>query len=289
MKHTKAIVTLAVGESYVQAWQQTCEANWRSYADKHGFDLICIDHALDSSMRAQKRSPAWQKCLILSQDFARDYERIVWVDSDVLINVVAAPNIDEGVPLDKVGAVEHVDEEISLKRMYEFWGATAIHNPTPQECYTNYGLPSSFDHIVQTGILVLSPVYHRELLEKVYFGYEEKGGREWHMEMRPLSYELLKAGIVHWIDPRFNMLWPTELFKHYPFLVNSSASSTTGSRVWRKLSRFIGRPLAKDLRETCLTNSFLLSFFFHFGGTSLPEMRLVHFQDTWRDLILPFL
>jgi hypothetical protein len=32
-----------------------------------------------------------------------------------------------------------------------------------------------------------SPQYHRELLEKTYTTYEEKGGREWHMEMRPLS------------------------------------------------------------------------------------------------------
>jgi len=44
------------------------------------------------------------------------------------------------------------------------------------------------------------------VLEHVYNSYEEKGGREWHMEQRPLSYELVKAAKEHWMDPRFNVL-----------------------------------------------------------------------------------
>ena len=73
----KAIVTLAIGDRYLQHWKSTCEANWRVYGARHGFDVICFDKPLDDSARARNRSPAWQKCLILGQDALQQYDRIV--------------------------------------------------------------------------------------------------------------------------------------------------------------------------------------------------------------------
>jgi hypothetical protein len=105
MGYAKAIVTIALGEKYLTTWRRVCEANWYAYAQKHGYDIVCIDAPLDPSARARQRSPSWQKCLILGQDAIRKYERVVWVDADILINVGAAPSIVEGVPVDKVGAV----------------------------------------------------------------------------------------------------------------------------------------------------------------------------------------
>ena len=224
MSHSKAIVTIAIGAQYYGIWKRACEANWQDYASKHGYDVICIDAPLDASERAQKRSPAWQKCLILGQAFSAGYERIVWIDSDILINSASAPCIAADVPLEKVGAVEAMSQPTralsmqALDRLYDLWGTTSIRNVEPKEYYTNWGLPAGFNEVVQTGVMVLSPRHHRELLENTYFAYEEKGGREWHMEMRPLSYELMKAGVVHWVDPRFNLNWSEQQSLYYPFL-----------------------------------------------------------------------
>lgn len=82
MKHSKAIVTLAIGNNFLERWKSLCQLNWQQYADKHGYALVCIDTPLDNSERAQQRSPSWQKCLILSQEFAQQYERVVWIDSE---------------------------------------------------------------------------------------------------------------------------------------------------------------------------------------------------------------
>lgn len=95
MKKSKAIVTLAIVEEYLQIWKSFAQDNWQKYADKYGYDLICIDTPLDTSERAQARSPAWQKCLILSQEFSQNYEQIVWIDLDILINTSIAPSIVE--------------------------------------------------------------------------------------------------------------------------------------------------------------------------------------------------
>src|SRR5206468_4184434 len=100
-----AIVTLTMSARHRALWGAHCRDNWEDYAAPHGYDVICIDRPLDRSDRARRRSPTWQKCLILGQPFAERYERIVWMDSDVLINP-AAPSIVDGVPLDRVGAVD---------------------------------------------------------------------------------------------------------------------------------------------------------------------------------------
>lgn len=106
MNHKKALVTLVVGEKYQQFWKKYCQKNWQKYAEKHGYDLVCISELLDNSERGKKRPPHWQKCLILSQEFSKKYERIVWLDSDVVINWQDAPCICENLPKEKVGAVK---------------------------------------------------------------------------------------------------------------------------------------------------------------------------------------
>jgi hypothetical protein len=282
MNHARAIVTLAIGDRHLQHWRSTCEANWNTYGARHGFDIICYDKPLDDSARARNRSPAWQKCLILGQDALQRYERVVWVDSDILINHHTAPPIDAGVPMEKVGAVEELTFARAygpyphqlLERLYSYWGKSII-NYSSEEYYTNYGLPSGFDKVVQTGVLVLSPRHHRSLLEKVYYSHEEKGGPEWNYEMRPLSYELLKADAVHWIDPRFNLMWVYSLFLHYPFLVDHKMDSSFGGRIKYKLAAAVDAPSFNTVQRACMTATFLNSFFFHSGGAGMEKLKFV--------------
>jgi hypothetical protein len=290
MQPSKAIVTLAIGEQYHRAWKEWCEPNWQAYASKHGYDVICLDRPLDDSDRAKRRSPAWQKCLILSQDFAQRYERIVWLDTDILINSATAPCVAAGVPIDKVGAVEATSAPTrewlseAVARLYQLWGSNAIINPRAAEYYLQYGLPSGFDEIVQTGVLVLSPRHHRQLLEKTYNEYEEKGGREWHMEMRPLSYELLKAGAVHWIDHRFNLSWVEQQILYYPFLVTLDSRQALADRARRKCGAVLEKCSVLSIRKACLTAAFVSSFFFHLGGASLDNLERVDARAaSWRD------
>jgi hypothetical protein len=271
MKNSKAIVTLAIGERYYHNWNTLCKDNWKTYADKYGYDVICIDKALDTSDRAQKRSPAWQKCLILSQNWAQNYERVIWMDSDILINTSTAPCITEHVPLEKVGAVDEWSSPTpelykqALGAMMKHWNSMGIQpvvNLTPQEFYLNYGLPPKFNHVAQTGVLVLSPKHHRHILEKVYYSFEEKGGPQWNYEMRPLSYELLEANCVHWIDPKFNTLFIYEQPLYYPYLLNTSNSPLPPDEL-------------NNLRKSCIHASLQKSYFLHFAGCS-GYMSLLH-------------
>lgn len=276
MKNQKAIVTIVIGEKHAGSWKKYCQAHWQAYADKYGYDLICLEEPLDSSSRAKLRSPAWQKCLILSQGFAIEYKTVVWIDSDILLND-KAPDVAIGVPMNKVGAVDAYEfREVMAERCYKCW-PNEVHSPTPQDYYRNYGLPDDVDRAVNTGVMVLSPLYHRALLESVYANYEEKGGREWHMEQRPLSYELFKGGHVHFLDPRFNVMLPVELMTYYPFLMPGPwprEKKGLLERVEQKVWRLLGDPLQR-FRVDCVNTVYQSSFFLHFGGT-MDQIPLVN-------------
>ena len=179
----QAIVTLAIGADYADRFERHCRADWSAYAKRHGFELVVITAPLDTSTRAMSRSPAWQKCLILGAPEVAGYDRVVWIDSDICINP-AAPSILDGVPPERIGCTdEHrfpslearqaiLETIISVapasgdfdRRYWESWRS-------PDAWHAYMRLPSGQSHIVQSGVIVLSPKHHRELLEHVYLAY----------------------------------------------------------------------------------------------------------------------
>ena len=89
----KVLVTFAIGNKYRDLFHQYAKDGFLAYCKKFGYDLICITESLDQSERAQKRSPAWQKLLILSQPWSEKYERVLWMDTDIIINMKNAKDI----------------------------------------------------------------------------------------------------------------------------------------------------------------------------------------------------
>jgi hypothetical protein len=243
----RAIVTLTVGEEWPKRWRRLCERNWRAYADRHGYDLIRIDQPLDDSERARRRSPSWQKLLVLEQSFAARYGRIVWADADLLFGG-DAPSVAEGVPAEKVGAVDELWAPSRALRNH-------IHGIPMDRYYGAAGLEGSFDHIVQGGLLVLSPEHHRNLLREIYDGYEDPGPNL-DYEMRPLSYELQKRELVRWLDPRFNRLWTLYKAERYPFLIDHPRHPRARDAVRRALTELYGLHFAgaADEMDELLSN-----------------------------------
>lgn len=273
----KAIVTIALGNRFIRMTRNFCQKNWEEYARKHNYDLIFIEEPLDNTERAQKRSASWQKLLVCSQEWAKKYERIVWVDADVLINP-NAPDISEGIPIDKIGAVNETQQPTkdqhhkAIKRMYRVWGKDGLvfnesyHVP---DYYKEYGIYCNFHDIVQCGIMVWSPQHHAEFLKSVYDNYEDHDNRL-NYEMRPTSYEILKNNLVHWLDPRFNKLMHLEKAAYYPFLLDS-----------KLLPRFH----KKAIRKTVLNTIFFNNYFLHFIGC-VPEMKYIEWKNNKLEYIM---
>jgi len=114
--------------------------------------------------------------------------------------------------------------------------------------YGAAGLDGSHDHIVQTGLMAMSPEHHRELLRDVYENYEDPGPNL-DFEMRPLSFELLERGLVHWLDPRFNCLWTLYKAERYPFLIDHPRHPRAPEAARRALGELYGLHFAGEADE----------------------------------------
>lgn len=250
-------------------FERYCRTNWQEYADKFDYDLIVIKESLDNSERAKLRSPAWQKLLICSQDWSKKYERIVWIDTDIIINNKNAYDICSGVPIEKIGAVESYSiptrdlHQISLQRLYDNWksnGVKYIDNITPESYYINRGIPGKgLDRVVQTGSFVCSPKYHKEIFELIYNNYEDTHGAEWNYEMPAMSYELVKNEMVYWISSSFNFCVAGITAAFYPNEIAKKNSKI--NRIKKKLGlRF------KADSNNVLDVIYSLSIFMHFAG-----------------------
>jgi hypothetical protein len=213
-----AIVTIAIGDAYLNRWRAYCKPGWSRYAAKCGFDLIVIDKPLDQTPRGTGRSLAWQKCLILGPEFAAAYDRVIWIDSDILINA-RAPSVIGDIPPEKIGAVDmhtfpSVQERLQiftqLMQMAQSVNSGAAKAwqtyLDPADWHAAWGLPRRGRSIVQTGVMVLTPSHHRKLLEHVYYDYEDRGGEPMNYENRPLSFVIQERNLLHVLDNRFNTL-----------------------------------------------------------------------------------
>jgi hypothetical protein len=198
-----ALVTLIFGRPYQRAWREVCGPTWRAYAEKHGYNVIAIDQPLDTSMRAAMRPPYWQKLLVLRPDIAGTYDRVVWVDADIIINP-DAPAITNDVPVEKIGLTdetsfpsreEHRGFQLRLAAERDRLGHCALADLARSMAATS---PSP-----QTGVMVLSPKHHREVLEAIYHGKEHDTVIA---EQIYAGRAILERGLAHWLDPRFNAL-----------------------------------------------------------------------------------
>ena len=274
--NTKALVTFAIGQKYQDLFAQYAKENFLIYCKKFGYDLICVTEALDQSERAQKRSPAWQKLLILSQPWSNNYTQVLWMDTDILININNAKDIAEGVPLNKIGAVDQYAiptkelYQIAFQRYYisRHGEIPAVNNLSPRSYYQNHGLTGgdALTEVVQTGVWLASPLHHREVLEKIYYGHEDvnHGIIRDQYEMPAMSLELLQGQHVHWIQYQFNFDVICHLFTYYPHLMLAAGKQATSPQ--DDASAAQERKNVEQELIRSLNVLYQLSIFMHFNG-----------------------
>lgn len=263
MAATTVLTTLAI-DRYAESWRRLCRPSWQRYADRHGYALVAFDRPLDTSMRAQARSPAWQKLLVLEQSEIRNFERVVWIDADVVINAPLSPPIDVEMPAEKIGIVDEMalfEDELAATRRAAY-RAIMVRSKRAQgiedddDPYAAFALTPSFPKLLNTGVMILSPRHHAALLRHVYDAYEDKGAAGYNYEMRPLSYEILRRGLDHAIDQRFNLLWP-----HYSHVFHPAIDRQY--------------PLMSGL-VYAVAGAYVNGFFLHFAG-SQSDMRFLQY------------
>jgi hypothetical protein len=282
----RAIVTLAIGAETLGRWERLCAANWQRYAETHGYDVICLPRVLDDSERARGRSPAWQKCLVFEQPEVAGYEQVVWLDTDIFLNVRTCPDFATLIAPEMMGAVNSFADpspEENQQALARLWamlraqpgGSKVAEYTKPEDIYARYGEPvQPLSLMLNTGVMVVSPARHSAIFRRVYDNYEDRGPSSYY-ENVPLSYEMVQSGQLQCLDSKCNHLWTWSKLLHYPFLMRRRyARSARLDRLIREISwQAGGRKIARQCASTALANCHVL----HFAGYA-SEMEWVDLE-----------
>ena len=254
-----AIGTIIIGDRYRDFWQRFCEPSWRPYAQRHGYDVVVIDQPIQAD--CGKRSLHWQKLLLLEAPQFKDFDRVVWLDSDILINP-AAPPVVEGVPMDKIGVTLYGDLVDNMRStFFERWTSAfqergqspAMLDTMWSDYYRRAGLESDPNVRFNTGVLVLTPDVHRDFMRGVFDAYSDNA---LDYEQTYLNYELCRQNIYSVIDHRFNAQVGDELIKRYPFLFFMDD----------EIAPFENNPAFLTMAQFCLLALHDNNHFIHFCG-----------------------
>jgi hypothetical protein len=218
----KAIVTFAHGKDR-QFYEDYFLPSIAAYAKKYTYELIILNELFveitEADPRLRARHNHFQKFLICSQPWSAQYDYIVWMDSDMIINIDRAPDLIEGIPDGKIAAV---NERKLFKYEYaqKVWSRWRPDLPqTGEEYHKKNGFTHDYRDQFQAGLMVFQPKYHADFLKSLYYTY--LSNMECEHDQPVISYHAQKAGIVHWLDEQWNMVWVLYRILWYPFLNNN--------------------------------------------------------------------
>lgn len=238
---------------------------------------MLVDKPIRKLHDYSRRPPHWQKAFVLSHSAAEKYEDIVFMDSDIIINYHMAPCIVKANNSDKIGMIafdHYLDDDMNAyfigirkgnfasyeKRMkLAQQGAGPMRLPPADfsKIYSEY-TPNNRDlPRLNSGVMVMKPRLHRELMESIYFSSFEEAedgwvnGKEIDIDQTYISYKLLQADMVNLLDRRFNVIASFEHAIHYPFTL------------------LLGN---EDILRMCFTTMLCNSYFLHFARCA-PMMK----------------
>jgi hypothetical protein len=301
-RNDKAIVTIAIGDAYLRAFQESALPGWRVYAEKYGYDIVVLTEPLDANCDFSRKSIHWQKLLLGLHPQIREYRHAVWLDGDILINTALAPCIVSAMKSDRIGVVDitgpnRVPDEIFnlnarylilalllAKRLIPGMGKSLVTDTDMAVHYRDSGLTGDVDKMINTGVIVFRPEAHAKFLAGIYMKYDKDFE---DFEQTPVSYELQKRSMVEFIDTRFNRIWAQVAAEHYPFLFDPSY--LFGER---------------EMLRLCVNVAFRNAWFLHFAGAkaspiikgafglvdpglgSIPEMVFPEFRERKDELMV---
>jgi hypothetical protein len=259
----KILTTFAIGQRYEALWNTYCKASWEHFAARHGYELVVINKML----RADSRSPAWQK-LALPEYFS-NAEQVLFVDADIIFSSGAF----DPLPLLQEGCVGVVPEPRgpNYRRSVRLW-AGKNHIMSAQEYYQRTAqIDSPADIVYNTGVMAFRPNVAKELFERVWRDYKETI----YYEQPALSHELVTTGLVQTLPEDFNTNWSIDRMA-FPFFTKLDQIRTNRKNPLHHIAPI--RKLLCEIRFGCILERLSRCSFLHLSGGQFSDIP----RDWWQ-------
>jgi hypothetical protein len=205
------LITLAIGDKYLQMYNLLFRKSQENYAKKYGYDFMVLDKFISSETNFSNQHPhliSFQKILVCSQSFSSKYDIIIFIDADILINTNTPPLHNLKDWGNNIGIVDEYSQptpelRIQLQKNNN-WETTAT------DYYKLAGLDINTNKLLNTGVLVMQPKKHSQFLVNIYNKYAKQAinhFRGFNYEQSCIGYELQINNNYILIDNKWNALW----------------------------------------------------------------------------------
>lgn len=255
------IATIAIGKKYLNQWRKFSYPSWIKYCKKYNLGLIVFDEDLNKVKDQFWKKATWQKFLIGKEikESKINVKNICYLDTDIIINFLGAPNIFDFYKKDTFGLISMIKNlpmprEYTLKSMafnrnffyskkYPLDSALFM---SPEQQFEYHGL-KKFSNFACAGVFLFNIKNHSDLMYRWYRKYPSNYHTITLGDQPILNYEILNHGKITWLDYKFQALWSYEMAWKYPFLYDTKNAKK------------------KEILN-CIEASLMSNYFLHFPG-----------------------
>ena len=164
------LVTIAIGQQYLKEYELLFKESQQNYAKKQGYDFKVITDFLDKDKNNMYKSTiSFNKILVCNQEWSNNYDFIIFIDADILININSPPLHNYIDYKNCIGIVDEYSQPTKERRIQiqkrMGWESNAT------DYYKLCDLDIQTDMVLNSGVLVLQPKLHGTFLQKIYNDY----------------------------------------------------------------------------------------------------------------------
>ena len=256
---------IAIGDNFLEQYKKLFMNSHENYAKKHGYEFKIFNEIFDNPNKYNRTNITMNKYLMFCQDWSNNYDFIIWIDCDILINI-NSPAIHEFLLNENtIGIIDEYSQPTKEKRL-------RIQNANIQwgweSCATDYYKRSGFsdlqtDMVFNTGLLVVQPKKHGvffKYIHEKYINHSLNHPRELHFEQTCIGYEIQKANLYKILDNKFNAIWRLQRddnIENIKSILHLNFNSEINSEGLIKIENINNISLEKYFKD---------NYFIHFAG-----------------------
>ena len=206
------LVTISIGEKYLQNYNKLFRPSQEKYAKKCGYDFKVITDFIKEPKHPHLLS--LNKLLVCDYSWEKEYDFIIFIDADIIINENTPTIHNEYNFGDKIGVVNQSQPTLQARIEAQIHKGYEVTAKDYYKLKSNHNIET--DHIINTGVLVIQPKKHKLFLRNIFDTYFRKqiGNRAlFHYEQSVIGYELQKNNMYYFMNMKWNAQWP--LSKYY--------------------------------------------------------------------------
>ena len=205
------LVTICIGEKYLQQYNTLFRPSQEKYAINCGYDFKVITDFI--SKNNHKNLINMNKWLLCELDWSNNYDFIIFIDADIIINENTPTIHNEynfGV---KIGVVNQSQPTIQARIEGQIHKGFEV---TAKDYYKKHAnLLFDGEHIINSGVLVIQPKIHKKYLSDLVVKFEPdvlKQPNNLHKDQCFFGYQLQVDNMHYFMNMKWNALWASNKY-----------------------------------------------------------------------------